>query len=70
MKKECLCPLCGKNNLCQVNSADCWCKDVVVSDRLVSLIPSNKQGKSCICRQCIDSYNKGPEEFLAGIKNK
>lgn len=70
MQKECLCPICEENNLCQVCSTDCWCKDVVIPASLLDLIPKGKQGKSCVCLQCIDRYKKSPEKLLAIVKNK
>jgi hypothetical protein len=60
-----ICPLCKANNAC-VNvtcggSAEkCWCSDANVSfpASLLEQLPSNVQGKACICKACALAYKK------------
>ncbi|HLS53016.1 MAG TPA: cysteine-rich CWC family protein [Tissierellaceae bacterium] len=52
-----ICPLCGGDNNCENRNA-CWCYKVVVPKELLELVPDDKRGKSCICKSCIDKYNR------------
>lgn len=54
-----ICPLCGKPNNCRVDSGDCWCMEVSVPKELLEKVPEDKKNKACICKSCIDKYNKG-----------
>lgn len=51
------CPLCGKPNHCilQKNGVqeDCWCATETFSAKLLDLVPEEKKGKACICRDCL-----------------
>ena len=54
-----LCPLCGKHNNCQVsNPSDCWCMNTKIPKELLDLVSDDKKMKACICKECVDSYNK------------
>ena len=43
----------------------CWCMDISVPQGLLDLVPSELQNQACICRSCIEKYNKNPDEFVA-----
>ena len=59
------CPLCLQTNLCDVAAKQgCWCNDLVVPQALLNLLPEALKNKSCICRQCIASFNNNPSLFL------
>lgn len=51
-----ICPICGKDNNCKHNK-DCWCTKVTVPKGLIDLIPKEKRGTACVCKECIDKYN-------------
>ena len=48
MKK--ICPRCGKEFEC-VNSIDCWCVKIKLSDRAKAFLKENYQ--DCLCGQCL-----------------
>jgi len=54
------CPLCGKANTCQADTAphNCWCLEVTVPQELIDKVPSNLRDKACICRVCIERYHQ------------
>jgi 8-oxo-dGTP diphosphatase len=53
-----LCPLCHKENLCQVDvEGDCWCANVEVPLELIQRIPFSQRNQSCICNNCIKEYH-------------
>lgn len=56
-KEEKICPLCGQDNECK-HSNECWCFNIKVPQELLYRIPIEKRGKACICKSCIDKYNK------------
>lgn len=52
------CPLCQQNNLCAVNGSDpCWCVSCDIKRELLTQVPQELSGKSCICKNCIDKFN-------------
>lgn len=55
---EKICPLCGQDNNCQHGQAECWCDTVVFPKYILDLIPSNKRGKACICKSCLEKHQK------------
>jgi len=55
---EKICPLCGKDNNCQHGQGGCWCDNVIFPQYIVDLIPDDKKGKSCICKSCLEKYQK------------
>lgn len=57
-KEEKTCPLCGKPNNCKHGDDSCWCNHVKIPKGLIERIPKDKRGKACICKDCVDSYNK------------
>lgn len=61
---ESLCPLCGADNSCMADAGpDCWCVAYEVPDRMLRLVPQEKNGIVCICRNCIESFRDDPEGF-------
>lgn len=54
--EERICPICGKDNNCQHGNKDCWCNTVVVPKHVIDMVPEDKKGKACICRDCIEKY--------------
>lgn len=56
------CPICGKNNGCAfMTGADpksCWCMTTKVPKDLLSNIPDEHRNISCICRSCVQNYEK------------
>jgi len=57
------CPFCKKDNNCQVNNSNCWCKTVNIPRELIELLPKEHKRVSCICKVCINEYIKNPSEF-------
>ncbi|MBP2028434.1 hypothetical protein J2Z35_002235 [Acetoanaerobium pronyense] len=55
-----ICPLCGQKNLCAFSLGQdpetCWCMTAEVPKELLSQVPDEKRGKSCICQSCIEKY--------------
>ncbi|MBV1920934.1 MAG: cysteine-rich CWC family protein [Pseudomonadales bacterium] len=43
----------------------CWCKNVVVPDKLSDMVPVELMRKSCICQECIKLFNKNPSRFIS-----
>ena len=59
-----VCPFCERVNSCMVDDkSPCWCIDVVISPELTAMVPIQLQQKSCICLNCINSFNESPEHF-------
>lgn len=50
------CPICGKPNNCQHDKGNCWCEKVEIPKYILDLVPDDKRGKVCICKDCIDKY--------------
>lgn len=65
-----ICPLCKKENACQVDISNnsCWCNNIKVPKELIELVPKEYEHKACICKACIISYNKNKELFLQDLK--
>lgn len=57
------CPFCKKANNCQVNEASCWCGITPIPKDLILLVPKNLKFKSCICKECVDSFTIDKEKF-------
>lgn len=51
-----ICPICGKDNGCIIGNKDCWCTDFEFPEGLIELVPEDKRGQVCICRQCAEAY--------------
>ena len=53
------CPLCGQDNQCAVAAGrdpeTCWCMSTTIDPEQLAAIPSEAQGKVCICSACADS---------------
>lgn len=59
------CPLCKKQNGCQVNtSSNCWCNDIKIPNALLKLVPKEYSGKTCICKKCVLSFIEDEENFI------
>ncbi len=62
---EKICPLCLKGNKCMAHSKEpCWCKNIVIPNELLEIVPEEKKRKACICLNCINEFKKNPTEFL------
>lgn len=55
---EKICPICGKDNNCQHGEGSCWCTQVKIPKFVLELVPDDKKGKVCICKDCIDRYTR------------
>ncbi|HSH35993.1 cysteine-rich CWC family protein [Schnuerera sp.] len=55
---EKICPICGKPNNCQHGQGNCWCENVSIPEYILDLVPEDKKGKVCICKDCINKYTK------------
>ena len=57
-----ICPLCGKPNDCLLakenpkDEEDCWCRFEYFSEDLLKLVPADKKGQACVCRECVQKY--------------
>ncbi|MGJ8646576.1 MAG: cysteine-rich CWC family protein [Marinomonas colpomeniae] len=59
------CPFCLTDNRCVINEKQsCWCFTMTIPAGMLELVPSQKKDKVCICRSCIELYNKDPKNFL------
>ena len=56
-KDEITCPICGKPNNC-THSKECWCHTTNVSKKAIDMVPENKRGRACICKDCVDKYRE------------
>jgi len=56
--EERICPLCGKDNNCQHGKDNCWCNSITIPKYILDMVPDDKKGKACICKDCIDKYLK------------
>ena len=52
-----ICPLCGQDNNCQHGDNQCWCTKLTIPKRVLDLVPDDKKGNSCICKDCIEKYS-------------
>jgi len=60
-----LCPLCGGLNDCQLCSAPpakapCWCTQVEIPAALIARVPENLRNRACICRPCVEKFQREP----------
>lgn len=71
MSDDKLCPFCKKDNFCEVKipNNDCWCKYVKFDKELLDLIPEKFKMKSCICKKCVDEFNKDKLLFVKKYQN-
>lgn len=56
------CPICtGSNACCRVEEAppnNCWCYEIEFPQAIFELVPDEQIGKSCICKNCLNSFEK------------
>ncbi|WP_390904827.1 cysteine-rich CWC family protein [Vibrio rarus] len=65
------CPFCQELNACTAKSLmPCWCQNIHIPAELLQLLPTQFQGKSCICLSCITAYKANPETFSAKLSLK
>lgn len=57
------CPLCGQDNNCQHGQGKCWCEAAKFPKHILDMIPDDKKGKTCICKSCLEKYQKSPSTF-------
>ncbi|WP_332629019.1 cysteine-rich CWC family protein [Halalkalibacter flavus] len=50
------CPICKNDNHCGYHS--CWCTKEWFPHEIFELVPKELKNKSCICKACLDSFNK------------
>jgi prepilin-type N-terminal cleavage/methylation domain-containing protein/prepilin-type processing-associated H-X9-DG protein len=60
------CPLCGGANECQLCSpatykGSCWCTRVEISEALLARAPENSRNRACICRYCVEKFQREQE---------
>ena len=55
--EERICPICGKDNNCHHGESSCWCSTIKVPKHVLDLVPEDKKGKACICKECIEKYS-------------
>jgi prepilin-type N-terminal cleavage/methylation domain-containing protein/prepilin-type processing-associated H-X9-DG protein len=60
------CPLCCAANDCQLCSSaahkgPCWCARVEMPDALLSRVPENLRNRACICRNCVEKFQRERE---------
>lgn len=65
--KQGICPICKKNNMCAsvlgTDPLKCWCMNIKVPKKLLDSIPEEDRMKSCVCKECVESFKKNnPEE--------
>ena len=59
------CPFCQSSNNCMAhNKEPCWCNEVTVPKQLTNLLPKDLKNKTCICKSCIDVFNKNTQQFI------
>lgn len=58
---ESKCPLCGKNNECNV-AGNCWCSKESFPEDIISQVPDHQKRKACICIDCLKEYEKNRDE--------
>jgi prepilin-type processing-associated H-X9-DG protein/prepilin-type N-terminal cleavage/methylation domain-containing protein len=59
------CPLCGQPNDCQLCTVaaykgSCWCARVEMSGQLLARVPENSRNRACICRNCVEKFQREP----------
>ena len=60
------CPLCGGANECQLCSpaaykGRCWCADTEIPSELIARVPENFRNRACICKQCVEKFEREPQ---------
>jgi hypothetical protein len=55
---ERICPICGQDNNCQHGQGRCWCDTVKFPKYILDMIPDDKKGKACVCKSCLEKYQK------------
>lgn len=59
------CPFCKKDNNCEIKLLNkCWCMNIEVPQQLKDLVLEDVKMKSCICKNCIESFKKNPDKFI------
>ncbi|MGW8220667.1 MAG: cysteine-rich CWC family protein [Syntrophobacteria bacterium] len=59
-----ICPICGKPNDCLLakesrqSDEDCWCRFEHFPEDLLKLVPADKNGQACICRDCLRKFHR------------
>ncbi len=57
-----ICPICKEENKCAsvlgTDVSKCWCMTTKIPKGLLAQIPDEKRGQSCVCKSCVDRYNK------------
>lgn len=60
-----LCPFCKEDNNCKVSEPkSCWCMTTKVPQKLRELVPINLKMKSCICKNCVESFIENEKAFI------
>ncbi|MCR1897909.1 cysteine-rich CWC family protein [Irregularibacter muris] len=57
-EEERICPICGGDNNCQHGQGDCWCDKVKFPKKIFDIIPEDKKGKACVCKTCLEKFQK------------
>ena len=56
------CPLCGQPNRCVMAAGQdkepCWCSEAEFPQALLDQVPAEAREKACICKACVDAFNK------------
>lgn len=60
------CPLCGEDNRCAMErqkatgqaQPPCWCVSQTFSAELLARLPTDAQGKACICGDCLTRFGQ------------
>jgi len=57
-----LCPICGEKNNCSIEAgietSTCWCMTTKLPSELLERVPKEKRRESCVCKECINRYNR------------
>jgi len=63
--EEMRCPICGNPNHCKekavvngITLEKCWCAYEIFPKELLALVPKEKQGKVCICQNCLQLFKQ------------
>ncbi len=58
MTRDKICPICKKDNGCRSGEDTCWCYTIKVPKGLLETIDDRDRGKACVCKNCIEKYNR------------
>lgn len=59
------CPFCKGDNNCKVfEPKSCWCMTTKVPEELRKLVPDDLKMKSCICKNCVESFLENEKAFI------